>query len=754
MSLIDNITNRLFADRIASIVDQRLSDAFNIEVKSNPANSAITNFLSGFPAPQRNIPSLDSDLYRVATWVYTGVSRVADSLIEVPLEPRLYDKGGEYETITEGEIFKVFDPPNPDMAWEEFIAKSACDMLLCGGAKWTIIPGPKDPWEVYHMLARYMFPVVGRGNDILSHYEYKEGGKTIRYEREEVIDIRMPNPNDHFYGQSAIQPTRGAIQLYEAVQSLFSDFFKNVPFFGMAFLTEGPVGPDSNKKFKDDLKNKYSKGEDGNGGGRFDPLVLNKVTPVSLSQGLNTIQYDVVTERSIMAILAAIGTPPALVGLLKHANYSNMDAQMKIFWRNRLKPMMKYIEAAINLRMSVLFNNPMLRWEFNTNSVDALQDDKGEVATRATTIFTGGISRLDEARKSVGLPPEEDPELGAMYNWQLPRPAGIFDSFDSFDSFGSDPNQSEEQYPDPEDETVEGSSTNQARPPGTDLRTPVRAADYGDLSLINNPHYLKSAAVIRRKTPTFAKLMKGFFIGQLDRVIEKYNALTNDGKLLTPLHRFTKDIPDNAEDLFNRALEAELLRQYTDPYIRELVRQEVKRAVASLGIEESFNVTNPRVVKFIENGINKMATDVTASTWKKVQGVLTEGYGSGSTSVEIRDSLTELFESWYKPAKGQVGVADRCMRISRTEMGKFVHGGQFQAYQEAVSGYGLNLQKIWIHSHKADGRPEHAILDGMVIPFNDKFNVAGFMADYPNDPNLPADQVVNCGCDYIVQEIE
>lgn len=60
--------------------------------------------------------------------------------------------------------------------------------------------------------------------------------------------------------------------------------------------------------------------------------------------------------------------------------------------------------------------------------------------------------------------------------------------------------------------------------------------------------------------------------------------------------------------------------------------------------------------------------------------------------------------------------------------------------------------KEWISVQDDRTRDAHLVMDGVVIPIEDKFEVPatsqseGAFMDYPGDASAPAGQVVNCRC--------
>lgn len=83
----------------------------------------------------------------------------------------------------------------------------------------------------------------------------------------------------------------------------------------------------------------------------------------------------------------------------------------------------------------------------------------------------------------------------------------------------------------------------------------------------------------------------------------------------------------------------------------------------------------------------------------------------------------------------------RAMRIARTETtGAYGAGSLYGLTEEGVEC------KEWLATLDSRTRVAHAAAHAQTRRTNGEFNIGGYMAQYPGDPNLPANQVVHCRC--------
>lgn len=98
---------------------------------------------------------------------------------------------------------------------------------------------------------------------------------------------------------------------------------------------------------------------------------------------------------------------------------------------------------------------------------------------------------------------------------------------------------------------------------------------------------------------------------------------------------------------------------------------------------------------------------------------------------------------------GSVSVS-RAQTIARTESHSALQG----AKQSVVDDTGLAGNKEWMTTEDGRERHWHAEVDGQVVRVNEMFRVPNSkgtaidLLEYPGDPSAPAEQVINCRCQW------
>lgn len=137
-------------------------------------------------------------------------------------------------------------------------------------------------------------------------------------------------------------------------------------------------------------------------------------------------------------------------------------------------------------------------------------------------------------------------------------------------------------------------------------------------------------------------------------------------------------------------------------------------------------------------------TDTTADQIKEmIRTALAEvtlpGGGISVAATAIQEALQKDF--------GEM-VRWRAIRIAQTE----TMTASNYASKEGAESLGIEMTKSWMVSG-INTRESHyaAQSENQGIPMDQPFSVSGIDCEYPGDPVLPADEVINCGC-YVVYD--
>jgi hypothetical protein len=127
--------------------------------------------------------------------------------------------------------------------------------------------------------------------------------------------------------------------------------------------------------------------------------------------------------------------------------------------------------------------------------------------------------------------------------------------------------------------------------------------------------------------------------------------------------------------------------------------------------------------------------DIIATTRAIALAVIEEGVAAGMSSRDVADAL---MEDWPEVS------ALRAERIARTEIARAGNYATIEGARTASDEHGLQLEKEWLAA--GDHRTRDSHRNVAKVPLDGKFNVGGYLADFPGDPDLPAEESINCRC--------
>lgn len=135
------------------------------------------------------------------------------------------------------------------------------------------------------------------------------------------------------------------------------------------------------------------------------------------------------------------------------------------------------------------------------------------------------------------------------------------------------------------------------------------------------------------------------------------------------------------------------------------------------------------------------------------------GVGAGTMNPELKEAFEKKIRSkmdnYTKKSRGM--TPSHVETIARTETRSAVDDIKEQ-YTERLLEQNPNIkvQKTWQHnkSLSKQPRPHHMAMDGVTVGWRERFRLPnGVIMTRPHDPNAPAEEVINCNCDFQIRMI-
>ena len=612
-------------------------------------------------------------------WPYICATKVAEQGSLPPLQFGNTDSKGNFKPVPPTHpVQDLFDRPNPLNTGGELRQLLLLYMEMTGHAPIEIVrpsPGAKvrgglgrkgfelythnpGPWRIVAnpdgTIKGYVYlnattPQAGTQAGALS-------SKDLRWDATQMTYLRWPNPVNRWYGQGRIAAVRQAVMAeeYAGIRDKRSEQQLGIP---PGILTsEMPLGSPQ----AEELQRRWEKAVGGyQNAGRI-AVLGSKTTYQAVSMSRADQQWLETRHWRVQEIAGAFEVPLVLV-LMSESTYANAKEARAEWWEGSLAVKLKRIEEMCTERLIPMITDEPLEARFDLSRIEALNENKNEVATRAELWSKSGSVKRVEIRGLLGLPP-----LGDDRDEEIVIPAQLRETATAT----VDPQTGEVPAP-------QGGDVPAAKPKGM---TPaaVKRRESAEREQILNP--------IREQ---WRKDLSSFFMAQR-------NALRSVGKSGEP--STTKADPI---DLLNRALSILGSKRFRDRFIR-ISSGPVKTAVtigatdAAAAISASItSLSSDAAINRVTSYIDRLAVQIQNTTNADVKVVITDWLEQNGTGTELQDGLSALFDGYEEW---------RLDRIARSETVSAYNLGAVDQYRSA----GV----VMVEVSDGDGDEECAAADG------------------------------------------
>lgn len=455
-------------------------------------------------------------------------------------------------------------------------------------------------------------------------------------------------------------------------------------------------------------------------------------------------ELDFVESRRYLrdSALQQFHIPPEIVGILESSNRSTIDSAFYLLNKNVLADDLRMFERVMNNQLLWEDFDPertlVLRHE---NTVEEDIEQKLKIANDG---LSRGVLTVNDWRRAMGY--EIDEKGGDVYL----RGMGLSEI-----PFNSEPIELPEA---PEEEEPV-----QVELPDADTEPELTDEEFNDLKAkiakkykINKGDKEKRLAMWKsfdaRATSVedpFKTAARVVFAKQ-NEIVNKTikNALENNKDVMTEIQRvYNKDMHEK----FKQSMAGAFLNGLNEGAkfgLENLNKKDDPKSLGNSNIKASQD--EPELPKILQKVFNnwidtfglELCTEMDATTVKELRRVLGASIAEGDGLQEqVKKMLAASDELFYDMSKARAEL------IARTESCTTINAGSTELYKAE----GIN-QKGWLSIQDDRTRDAHLVMDGVVIPIEDKFEVPatsqseGAFMDYPGDPTAPASQTCNCRC--------
>lgn len=308
--------------------------------------------------------------------------------------------------VTSHLALDIWNKPNPFYTQQEFIESFQQHLELTGEGWWSISSNSmmrKVPSELWVMRPDKVEPVRSK-EEFLTGYTYKgPDGEDVPLGKEEVIQLRVPNPLDPYRGMGPVQSIFTTLESTRLAEEWNRNFFYN------SALPNGII--EVEKRLSDEefgeLATRWE--EQHRGVSRAHRVaILEHGTYKETKYTMEDMQFSELRKVSREVIREAFGFPLPLLGTSENVNRANADAAEVAFARWLVKPRLERIKGALNNDFLPLFGTTGKGLEFDyVNPVpeDRAADDSERTSkvNAAVALLNAGVEPED-AFSAMGLP--------------------------------------------------------------------------------------------------------------------------------------------------------------------------------------------------------------------------------------------------------------------------------------------------------------------------------------------------------------
>jgi len=613
-----------------------------------------------------------------------AVQITADSICSLPIILKQ-----DNEEIEAHEFIDLIRKPNSLIRFDELLWHVIQGLMVTGRSFWRFPLGTalssKPPTEIWPVIPSAIS--LKYVEDIPAAFILQARGSKITLPLEEVVYFKFYDMRNPFEGSGLVEAIRDEMNTSKKALRYHEMHLKSGPLQDLLFIDETLAGlqKPQREEFTDSLQDKYGGSEKAN----KSPILPPGIKPHERPSKLQQMAFGELVKFNREQVNARVGIPPSKGGIYEYANYANAVIQDRGFWTDTAIPMATKISLTIKHQILDRFwPDEDLKVVFDVSGIKALQEDSLQQAQRLRTATGRPFMTINEAREEMGKEPveggDEIPSAGLAYDPDLQNGQQQQKKFWYIDDV-----------------------INQRKP------------------LDRAGEWFRFDKRVKMAEGRFTKFIRRYFAGQRARLIKSLKDYTAEGQFMSRII-----FADEAKP-FDIQSENEYLTAQIKPFYKKEMDNAGRQAMASLGMAPAFDITNPNVVKKIQDLTNR-SKKINDATFADIKGLLKEAYEEKWNQSQLVKQIYELY--------GDYGRA-RAEMVARTEMAGVYNTGAEEGYRQ-----GGVTRKEWMASIDDATRPEHAAADGQIVSIDQPFNVGGEMLMAPGDPNGSAANVINCRC--------
>lgn len=688
------------------------------------------------------------------TWVFRCIDAIAGNQARLPMILRddnspvgkIIDKGDDLLTLlnqksNEGENSFIFR-----------FRLSSQMLMSTRGVFIEKVRGRDGRVNALHLLPPQHTAPIPDPRKFVSGFEVTlpGGGKQI-IKPDDVVWIRRPHPLNPYLSLTPMETAGVAIEIENLAKIYNRNFLLNDGRPGGLLVVRGEMDEDD----KEELRSRF-RGNINRTGQTSVIAADDGVDFVDTSANPRDAAYIQMRQITKEEILAAFGVPESVIGNAAGRTFSNAAEELRVFWMETMLPHLEVLARGLDELHEKRYV------DFDTSSVPILIIAKQERERYLMEEFNNGLISGNEYRGGTGRETVEselmdsllaNPNLTPIGNTEKPfNPA----EQQPVDMVGAAPMPPEgaAQPAAPETPATTETETPAEPTPEQEAALAVGPMMFKDLEnkYVPDEWDIKSEKAVERWTEILDRSLERLFERQSRVVLEKATGAKARQALASGELKI--------ENIFDVDVWNKQITEDIRPLISAIVNDAAEIAVSTNAKADPSQQQEPADPEEVQEYLNQQMArvqKVNDTTKDEVLAAILVALALSSDDDKagiLRTALGAIFASL---------MGQRRRRIAENETQSAFNAGTYLASQRAAqlaarnesaegdgeegSGrVGLKPTKMWLSERDSRVRPEHRILDGNTVPFDQPFTVQGIKIRFPGDPLAPPNLTVGCRC--------
>ena len=308
--------------------------------------------------------------------------------------------------VTEHPFIVLMEEVNSGYNGFDLMQLTQVHQELIGNAYWAIIKSKTldRPEQIWPLLSQWVtiVPSTDTGPDMVKEYRYgnqKTLAEKHKFEPDEIIHFRMPNPRDLWYGTGPLQASLLSADLNSKYDEFNHSVIDNNAVMPWALESDLPIGEESIKRLRKDI-NRQHRGR--NRAGIFG--IFEGGLKIKMLADAKDIDWRAGSRVTLEKLGRAFDIPWSLLST-EDVNKANADAGRRQWKEDGIRPRLTRNEQKLNERLIPMYGDETLFVAYD----NPVPEDKEFLLKQQGLWLDKGVVTINEVRSFEG---KEEVEWG------------------------------------------------------------------------------------------------------------------------------------------------------------------------------------------------------------------------------------------------------------------------------------------------------------------------------------------------------